>query len=297
MSSPPLGFKTYHCTRHTWGRFGAFHGEYDGLSTGLYAHEHLQILVPLKGRIHLALGDEALWLGPERAVALLPGTVHAASTLGGAFEFLALNASPSWLQALGTELNVLTPTGTAAIVMGDAGVWLQAKQLALALDAPGLGLERQLQIGVESLGIYLLRAISSQHRPPERPVELERAVAILLARYAENASIAELAAELAISPRHLERRFKAVLGVSPRRFLIDIRLAAARELLSDTDLAVEAIATRVGFGDITHFTRTFRQLNGMPPGAYRRLRRSQASGFASEIAGLTLGPAESGDMA
>lgn len=75
-------------------------------------------------------------------------------------------------------------------------------------------------------------------------------------------------------PRTLARRFAERLGTSPGAWLLSRRLAAARTLLEDTDLPVEAIAVRVGLVSAVNLRRRFRARTGTTPGAYRRAFRA-----------------------
>ncbi|MFC0434242.1 GlxA family transcriptional regulator [Kutzneria buriramensis] len=86
-------------------------------------------------------------------------------------------------------------------------------------------------------------------------------------------SVADLAGHLNVSPRTLARRFATQLGTSPGSWLLSRRVAAARTLLEETDLPVEAIATRVGLASAVNLRRRFRALVGTTPGAYRRAFR------------------------
>ncbi|WP_030682826.1 GlxA family transcriptional regulator [Streptomyces sp. NRRL B-1347] len=86
-------------------------------------------------------------------------------------------------------------------------------------------------------------------------------------------SVADLAAHLGVSPRTLARRFADQLGTSPGAWLLSRRVAAARTLLEDTDLPVEAIATRVGLSSAVNLRRRFHARTGTTPGAYRRAFR------------------------
>lgn len=72
------------------------------------------------------------------------------------------------------------------------------------------------------------------------------------------------------SSRTLARRFTEQLGTSPGQWLLSQRLDAARILLEQTDLPVEAIATRVGLASAVNLRRRFRAHLGTTPGAYRR---------------------------
>jgi AraC family transcriptional activator FtrA len=79
-----------------------------------------------------------------------------------------------------------------------------------------------------------------------------------------------LAERAGLSNRTLARRFTEQLGISPGQWLLGQRLDAARILLEQTDLPVEAIATRVGLASAINLRRRFRVHLGTTPGAYRR---------------------------
>jgi AraC family transcriptional activator FtrA len=79
-----------------------------------------------------------------------------------------------------------------------------------------------------------------------------------------------LAERAGLSSRTLARRFTEQLGTSPGQWVLRQRLDAARILLEQTDLPVEAIATRVGLASAVNLRRRFRLHLGTTPGAYRR---------------------------
>ncbi|MFF7637726.1 GlxA family transcriptional regulator [Kitasatospora sp. NPDC008050] len=114
----------------------------------------------------------------------------------------------------------------------------------------------------------------AQYAPPPLPGE---ALGGLLdwadERLGAPLSVDRLAAHLGVSPRTLARRFADQLGTSPGAWLLSRRLAAARTLLEETDLPVEAIAARVGLTSAVNLRRRFRAQAGTTPGAYRRAFR------------------------
>jgi AraC-like DNA-binding protein len=63
--------------------------------------------------------------------------------------------------------------------------------------------------------------------------------------------------------------FKEQYGVSPHKYLLDMRIGHARDLLRNTDLSQEQIAAYCGFSDVHHFSKSFRKKLGLPPGQYR----------------------------
>ncbi|MFE3455192.1 helix-turn-helix domain-containing protein [Nonomuraea sp. NPDC059194] len=113
---------------------------------------------------------------------------------------------------------------------------------------------------------YTTTAAAADRPPPSLAPVLEWAAERLHAPLA----VDDLAAQAAISPRTLARRFADQLGVSPGRWLLQQRVAAARALLEETDLPVETIAVRVGLSSAANLRRRFHSLVHTTPAAYRR---------------------------
>ncbi|GAA1360783.1 GlxA family transcriptional regulator [Streptomyces beijiangensis] len=96
-------------------------------------------------------------------------------------------------------------------------------------------------------------------------------------RLGEHIGIDELADHAGLSPRTLARRFNEQLGVSPGRWVLDRRVAAARALLEQSDLPVETVATRVGLHSATNLRRHFHRALRTTPAAYRRAFQQPAA--------------------
>ena len=82
--------------------------------------------------------------------------------------------------------------------------------------------------------------------------------------------IAEIAELAGLSTTQLERLCRRTLGMSPRGVLQRLRIEHAVGLLSSTDLTAGEVAAECGFYDQSSFTRQFRAVLGLTPGAYRR---------------------------
>lgn len=83
-------------------------------------------------------------------------------------------------------------------------------------------------------------------------------------------SIEELAAQAAMSPSHYAHCFRQVAGITPMRYLREVRLNKARALLLGGGLRPSEAATAVGFESIEHFTREFRRRFEASPSEYLR---------------------------
>ena len=64
--------------------------------------------------------------------------------------------------------------------------------------------------------------------------------------------------------------FTQNFGVSPKQYLIDMRIKLAKQLLLEDEKLISDIAESCGFGSVYHFSRTFKQATGMSPTEYRR---------------------------
>jgi transcriptional regulator GlxA family with amidase domain len=89
-------------------------------------------------------------------------------------------------------------------------------------------------------------------------------------RLAEPLDVAAMARHAGVSPRTFARRFREEAGTTPLRWLLSRRVLEARRLLEQTDLPVEAIAWRAGFGTAASLRQHFRRATGTTPTAYRR---------------------------
>jgi transcriptional regulator GlxA family with amidase domain len=92
--------------------------------------------------------------------------------------------------------------------------------------------------------------------------------------YSADLSINSMASRARMSPRHFARSFQQQVGMTPGRYLQQLRLEAARRRLEESDTSVEQIASACGFGSAETMRRVFVDALGMPPAEYRRRFRS-----------------------
>jgi AraC family transcriptional regulator of adaptative response / DNA-3-methyladenine glycosylase II len=100
-----------------------------------------------------------------------------------------------------------------------------------------------------------------------------------------DASLAQLAATLRVTDRHLRRVFQQEFGVSPVDYAQTQRLLLAKRLLTDTQLPIIDVAMASGFASLRRFNALFRARYRMTPGELRRTSAARAPGeLAFEIA-------------
>jgi LacI family transcriptional regulator len=103
--------------------------------------------------------------------------------------------------------------------------------------------------------------------------ELAELVRYIREHACEGIRVHDVLKRSSLSPSTLLRRFKAVLGRSPKEEILRIQLDQARRLLASTDLPVSAVASRCGFGELKRLSTLFRSKVGMTPGMFRRQAR------------------------
>lgn len=131
-----------------------------------------------------------------------------------------------------------------------------------------------------ALTVRLLQAYASG--APARPAALSprwrlddlrmrRVVDFMRAHLDRNLGLDEIAAVAHLSPFHFARMFKQTTGVPPHRFLSQLRLDTARQLLAQGRLPLAEVALVCGFASQASFSRAFKQATHLTPGEYRNL--------------------------
>ncbi len=103
---------------------------------------------------------------------------------------------------------------------------------------------------------------------------IRKVFALLEGNYHREVSFKKLARAVNLSLWHFYRLFKNETGMTPARYLKQLRMERAAHLLQTTFLNVKEIMLKVGVRDESHFVRDFRQAYGTTPTRYRLLHLS-----------------------
>ncbi len=98
----------------------------------------------------------------------------------------------------------------------------------------------------------------------------DQAIIVVHAHLKENLLPAELARELNVSLRSLERGLSLALDCTPQELILAIKMREARRLLECGEFNVTGVAARLGFSSPSHFSRRFRAFYKVPPSAFVR---------------------------
>lgn len=140
------------------------------------------------------------------------------------------------------------------------------------LGAPDLYAESAARF----LAAHLLRPagqnVSSSSLPSLRDARLARVLEYIEQHFKESLTVEALAHEAALSPYHFARLFRAGVGVSPARYIVEKRLEHARKLLGDTDMAISEVMLACGYSHPSHFAAAFAKRFGTTPLTFRLMR-------------------------
>jgi len=215
----------------------------------------------------------SLHVAPRGSIVLInPGEMHtgeAASEQGWTYRMLYPDVS--LLQRAASEVagkQQDVPFFPAPVV-DDPMLAAQLLRLHATLESSPSALER------DSRFLWVLAQLISRHadsRASLRPLRgqqtwVTQVRAYLEDHYAENVSLEQLASFVNVSPFHLLRVFRDVVGLPPHNYLTQVRVSRARHLLQ-ASLRPAEVALAVGFTDQSHLTKHFKALVGVTPARY-----------------------------
>ena len=108
-----------------------------------------------------------------------------------------------------------------------------------------------------------------------------RAIHMMREHLSEPLTIDDLAEHAFFSKYHFTRVFQRYTGMSPGKFLAELRMMSAEHLLVTSDLSFTDITFRVGYASIGSFSARFKVVLGIPPSEYRRRRHPTESPFSA----------------
>lgn len=156
----------------------------------------------------------------------------------------------------------------------DDRIWTLARLLADAVNDP----DPSAQLYGDSLTAAIATQLFSQPKAKTElggklsPRQLRDVLAYLDAHLPARVNLTTLAALAGLSQSHFCRAFKASTGLAPYQWQLHARIERAKTLLLVSTGSLEFVAEATGFADAVHLGRTFRNLTGATPAAWRQER-------------------------
>lgn len=219
-------------------------------------------------RLH-CMGEEYL-LRKGQTVIFNPGESHRCEQVeGSSLDYLGLNISKEAMLDLAKDV-----TGSRELP-GFSKTVIQDEEIVCCLsELHELVMSGSGEFAKEENLLLLLSMLIRKYGQPfencvlECRTEIERACEFMQENYSRRISLEEICACAGLSKSAMLREFTRTKGVTPYRYLENIRIGQARKLLERGAAPMEA-ALETGFSDQSHFTNYFSRFIGLSPGAYR----------------------------
>ncbi len=98
-------------------------------------------------------------------------------------------------------------------------------------------------------------------------------------KFSENIQMREIASSFHIHPNYMNQIFREKYGISPKKYLMDLKIDKAKNMLAVTELPILLIAASLGFTDQLSFSRTFKGRVGVSPTEYRKKSKDKLPVF------------------
>jgi AraC-like DNA-binding protein len=149
--------------------------------------------------------------------------------------------------------------------------------LAAETAHPGLGSSSLISRLYETLFLYAVRAYASNHAAPGKgwlaaisDKHLSKAIYAMRWGLEKNWTVESLAREASMSRSAFALRFKTILGQTPLEYLTRWRMYRAGAIIRLNNSSLSEVASAVGYGSESSFSRVFRREMGLAPREYRR---------------------------
>jgi AraC-like DNA-binding protein len=232
-----------------------------------HAHASIEIVYhPTGAGITRLAGGGQIAFSPGTAIIYPPGQVH---------DQIASDPGEDICVQVGSTGELPSVLAHTLVVPRVDDACVTTELYALASGHPGASALRRMALSSRATAVLIeLVQAASDVRPTENlgPGEryAVRAKEYILQHFRDIERIEEVARAQGISADYLRHVFQSYFGKSPVRWLVEVRIERAKELLLHSDLTNKAVADLCGFRDEHYFGTVFRKLEAKSPGEFRR---------------------------
>lgn len=258
-----------------YGGIDLLEADYQGQRFSKHTHEGYAFGVITKGELDFSYLNKTWQAGPGNINLVVPGEVHDGyGGTGDGWSYKMLYLSADILK----EIN-FHRCGKDNMPWFSSGVVEHTKlaqellRLHFLLSYSDKDILQQEELLVEWLTSFLEEYSADKPREQLIGVEQQRikiCLDYLHEYYQGQISLAALSKLTNLSPYYLQRSFKNTVGVPPHVYQQQLRISRAKELLADGNQLADIAAT-LGYTDQSHFSKQFKQITGLTPGAFSRI--------------------------
>ncbi|HOJ12067.1 MAG TPA: AraC family transcriptional regulator [Clostridiales bacterium] len=253
---------------------------------GLHSHDFIEIVYIDKGfSMHFCEGETTILTSGD-LFAIRPGEVHSYNSAHHTFLYNCLFCMEA-LEGISSEIAKLP--GINQIFQQKQGKWeklhldfSERREVLLYLEKMkweqvnrSIGWELNMKSLLTSFLVLYSRLYSNHHESLDKNnkaqiLHVHKALKYIEENYRLDFSLKEMGASINLTPDYISRQLKSAVGLSTIEYLKNFRIAKAIEQLKTTELPISEIAQNTGFGDLSNFSRQFKQVVGVSPSAFRK---------------------------
>ncbi len=246
----------------------------------LHRHDAWELITILKGSGTFTAGDQSQFFGPGTTALLPPGLPHRWAYdddhTGEKVRYLMVAFSQRFLNLAASSFPEFRNSFAKDALPDEAILFGPASARRITETLTKMSRESDLERLASLLPLLPFVFLTEEKSAAGRTVSVEacvrrfeRAVAVIMRDYMTPMRLADIAAEIGMSPCAFSTFFRKQAGRSFSAYLADYRLKVAADLLTSTRKRVSEVALLSGFRDLPHFSKRFRARYGLSPRAYR----------------------------
>lgn len=231
----------------------------------LHSHELAYFCLLLNGNYWEQFGPKRITYKPLTVMFHPPATTHIDEIGPGGGRFFSVEIKAEWIERLRECLGRVDLD--SSLHEGDLA-WLAMRLYREHKQADVCSI-----LTIEGLVLEMLAIVGrmKDRRKEHCPPWLARAIDLLHAEFRNNLRVQDIAKEIGVHPFHLSRVFRNTHRQTIGEYVQRLRIKYACEQLTLPDNDLATVALSAGFADQAHFTRVFKNVTGITPGAYRQM--------------------------
>lgn len=249
-------------------------------------HDHYELVYIKRGNAVFNISGIDVVLHPHSIVIIKPQQWHKFNVKQSSCEFIVLSFGFSDEKSYNADLSPADFIDYVQDLEKGAFITLRLtpkNELVLLLqriirerDKPELFNDFMIYLLIIELFVLISRNLKHELEQQSRDRNRNLKDSLVLAKefiesnYNRDISLSDVAKYIFLSESYFAHTFKEAFGVSPKNYILKVRIGSAEELLSKTDLKISDIAISVGFSSQQRFNDIFKKHTGLTPLRYRK---------------------------
>lgn len=264
-------------------------GTRDNREETYHSHDFLQVAFVMSGVGRCRIDGAVYELAEGDLMIINPGIMHQALIIeGNETPNTDFFVSVSDFQLEGLEENTLPLPENSPVLHTTGELRQRMFRICSSMDAENEARRQGQYYMMKSYATQiLLLVIREQYEAVERmkgrtfesgnkKYVVEQIISYFEDHYHEKISLEQIAVNMYLSPFYISKIFKSETGDTPIRYLINIRLQRAKELLEQDEVSsIQEVAARVGYDDAYHFSKLFKKRYGISPSKVKPMLQTE----------------------